>query len=445
MALSGESIALRSGDLRDHVRAVVDERPLTILALVATVAQVLGAWRVLSQPGWPPTRDSRIFEFFGWRIARGDRLYLDLWELKPPLSFEITAILAWLSGRDVWTYHLLCVGATSLAAVGSVVLVGAHVLDRTDDAVAAVTAGLSMYFVIAFHLRSGYGFKTKYFVVLAALGAVWLVVHDRPFAGGVAAAAAVGLCQLAAVVPVLVPGLAARRGSGRAVAWVVAGGLVAAGVILAPIVYWGAARAMIAQVVTVPLTSVSSGDPPTHVVRLFSHLSASDVPFLAGLVGLAWIGLGRDRAGAWWAAVGGAWFLAMVVWVDFDLSPDLFVALAFVGIGLGLLVAAVDVRVRRVLVAWTVAALVINVAFMGWLGPFGDRVEVTDSPDLADRDAIDAPYNASETESLLWYDVKPTTCHVFVGKTEATGLERTGGNRTARTCQEWPVGNLSRG
>ena len=107
--------------------------------------------------------------------------------------------------------------------------------------------------------------------------------------------------------------------------------------------------------------------------------------------------------------------------------------------------AAVDVRVRRVLVAWTVAALVINVAFMGWLGPFGDRAEVTDSPDLADRDAIDAPYNMSERKALLWYDVDPTTCHVFVAKTEATWIDRTGGNLTAETCQEWPIEDLSGG
>jgi len=427
------------------LESVVRAHPLAILVVVATISQALGAWRVLSQPGWPPTRDSRIFEFFGWRIARVDRLYLDLWEVKPPLSFELTAALAWLSGGDVWIYHLLCVAVTGLAAVGSVVLVGAHVLDRTDDAVAAVTAGLAMYFVIAFHLRSGYGFKTKYFVVLAALGAVWLVVHDRPFVGGLAAAAAVGFWQVAAVVPVLVLGLAVQRGSKRTVAWVVAGGAVGAGLILAPIVYWGATRAMIAQVVAVPLTAVPSDGGIVNLRKFPRYLAASDVPFLAGVVGLAWIGLVRDRTRAWWAAVGGAWFLAVALFFDFDLAPDLFPALAFVGVGLSLLVAAVDGRIRRVLVAWAVFALVVNVGFMGWLPPFGSATEITDPPDLADRDAIDAPYNASERKALLWYDVEPTTCHVFVAKTEATWIERTDGNRTASTCKEWPVGNRSAG
>jgi hypothetical protein len=445
MAMFDGSVARSIQDRCDGVRSAVGEHPLAVLALIATVAQALGAWRVLSRPGWPPTRDSRIFEFFGWRIARGDRLYLDLWEVKPPLSFEMTAILAWLSGGDVRLFHLLCVLVTSLAAVGVVVLVGVHVLDRTDDAVAAVTAGLAMHFVIAFHLRSAYGFKAKYFVVLAALGAIWLVRHDRPLLAGLGAAAAVGFWQLAAVVPVLVLGLAAQRGSRRTVGRVVAGGALGAALILAPIVRWGATRAMIAQVVAVPLTSVPRGGPVRHLPKFLPFLSASDVPFLAGVVGLGWIGLRRDRAEAWWAAVGGAWFLALAVWIDFDLAPDLFPALAFVGIGLGFLVAAVDVRVRRLLVALTVAALVINVAFVGWLGPFGDRVEITDSPDLPDRDAIDAPYNTSERKALLWYDVNPTTCHVFVAKTEATWIERTGGNLTTETCQEWPVGNLSGG
>jgi len=435
----------RTHDLVEAVRSVVEDHPLAVLALVATVSQALGAWRVLARPGWPPTRDSRIFEFFGWRIARGDRLYLDLWEVKPPLSFEVTAALAWLSGGDVWIYHLLCVAVTGLAAVGSVVLVGAHVRDLTDDGVAAAAAGLAMYVVVAFHIRSGYGFKPKYFVVLAALAAVWLVRRDRPFAGGLAAAAAVGFWQVAAVVPVLVLGLAAQRGSKKAVAWVLVGGAVGAGVMLAPIVYWGATRAMLAQVVAVPLTAVPGGDVMVRFLKFPRYVSVGDVPFLAGIVGLAWVGLLRDRPRAWWAAVGGAWFLAVALLFDLDLPPDLFPSLAFVALGLGLLLAAVDVRIRRAIVAWTVFALVVNVAFVGWLPPFGGPVGITDSPDLADREAIDPPYNASERKALLWYDVEPTSCHVFVAKTEATWIERTGGNRTARTCQEWPVGNRSGG
>ncbi|MFT4890160.1 MAG: hypothetical protein ACI9YT_001073 [Halobacteriales archaeon] len=440
-----DSLAGRTHDHIATVRSIVEDHPLAVLALVATVSQALGAWRVLARPGRPPTRDSRIFEFFGWRIARGDRLYLDLWEVKPPLSFEITAALAWLSGGDVWTYHLLCVAVTGLAAVGSVVLVGAHVRDLTDDGVAAAAAGLAMYVVVAFHLRAGYGFKPKYFVALAALAAVWLVRRDRPFAGGLAAAAAVGFWQVAAVVPVLALGVAAQRGSKRTAARVLVGGAVGAGAMLAPIVYWGASRAMLAQVVAVPLTAVPGGDPIVHLRKFPRYVAVGDGPFLAGVVGVAWIGLRRDRARAWWAAVGGAWFLAVALFFDFDLAPDLFPALAFVAVALGLLLAAVDVRVRRVLVAWTVFALVVNVALMGWLPPFGGPVGITDSPDLADREAIDAPYNASERKALLWYDVEPTTCHVFVAKTEATWIERTGGNRTASTCQEWPVGNRSGG
>ncbi|MFQ3293062.1 MAG: hypothetical protein ACI9PP_001594 [Halobacteriales archaeon] len=440
------ALPARTGrEIVDVVESAVHQRPLALLALIATVAQALGALRVLSQPGWPPIRDSRIFEFFGWRIARGDRLYLDLWEVKPPLAFETTAALAWLSGGDVWIFHLLCVGVTGAAAVGTVVLVGAHVLDRTGDSLAAVTAGLGMYFVIAFHLRSGYGFKTKYFVALAALVAIWFVERDRPFAGGLAAAAAVGFWQVAAVVPVLVLGLAIQRGSKRGGALVVAGGVVGAGLILAPIVYWGATWAMIAQVVMVPLTAVSSGDGISYLQKFPRYLVASDLPFLAGVVGLGWIGLGRDRTNAWWAGVGGAWFLGIALFFDFDLAPDLFPALAFVGIGLGLVVAAVEGRLRRVLIALTVVPLVVNVVLMGWLPPFGGPVEVTDPPDLAERDAIDAPYNASERKALLWYDIEPTTCHVFVAKTEAIWIERTGGNRTASTCQEWPIGDRSKG
>lgn len=76
--------------------------------------------------------------------------------------------------------------------MGVVVLVGAHVRHYTDDGVATVTAGLAIDFVVAYHLRAGYGFKTKYFVSLAALAAFWFLAKDCPFLGGLAAASAVG-------------------------------------------------------------------------------------------------------------------------------------------------------------------------------------------------------------------------------------------------------------
>ncbi|MFB6361253.1 MAG: DolP-mannose mannosyltransferase, partial [Halobacteriales archaeon] len=197
-------------DVLDRLGQAADPRgwprwALAVLA-VAVPSQALAVWRVIGElpPGTrPPTRDSIIFEYIGWYLTRGGRLYVDIWEIKPPLPYEITGLVAWLAGGQPLVTHGLNVFLTAGAAIGVALAAGLLVDDVTGAPAAAFAAGMVLYVVPAFHWRAAFGFKVKYFVALCALLAIYLARRDRPGLAGVLAGAAVGFWQLAIVVPAL--------------------------------------------------------------------------------------------------------------------------------------------------------------------------------------------------------------------------------------------------
>lgn len=437
-----------------RVDAALAGRWRALVVALAVVAQAVGAWRVLSRPGYPRLRDSRIFEYVGWQVARGTTLYVETFEVKPPLSFETAAVLSVLAGDDQLLYHHLNVAATCLAAVVAVALVAECAYVFTGEPAAAVAAALSVYVLPEFALRSGFGFKAKYFVLAAGLLAVWLAraetdVVARATDGrlgrgasdalaGVAAAAAVGYWQLAAAVPVVVLAMAARRGR-RAVGRVVAGGAVASLVVLAPVLAAGVdgVVAMLNQTVLVSRYAVQGGGPLDRALRAPSMLHWGRGLFAVGLAGLAVAGVReRGRGGAWPLAACGAWFLAVVVAFDLDAAPDLFPTVAFVAAGVGLVAGRSRPALRGVVLAVAVAAAVVNVAFLGGFGVVVEPFDLADDPPaVAEPETVDAPYSNAEHHALLWYGIPAETCHVFYGPTQQAWVEAVDGDSLAERCR----------
>jgi hypothetical protein len=419
-----------------RVDAGLQERWRLVVVAFALLAQTLGAYRVLSRPGMPRTRDSIIFEYVGWQVARGTTLYVETFEVKPPLSFETTAVLSLLAGDDQLLYHHLNVAVTSLAAVACVLLVAELAYDVTGEPAAAVAAGLTLYLLPLFALRSGFGFKAKYFVLATGLFAVWLGQRDRHVLAGVAAAAAVGYWQLAVAFPVLVLGVATRRGR-RAIAGVVAGGAIGSFVVLAPVLLAGpdAVVAMLNQTVLVSQFAAESGGVLGRAARIPGLLWWGDALLVVGLAGLVLTGM-RGRERAWWVTVGGAWFLGVVVAFDLDAAPDLFLSLGFLAVGVAVVAAHVDPAGRGAILAIAVAAAVVNVAFMGGFGVVADPFELDDDPPrVADPDDVEAPYSSAEHRALLWHGLHAETCHVFFGSTQRAWVDAVGGSATDERCR----------
>ncbi|WP_227134927.1 DolP-mannose mannosyltransferase [Halorubellus salinus] len=427
-----------------RVDAALVGRWRVLVVVLATLAQTTSALRVLSRPGYPRLRDSKIFEYVGWQLARGTTLYVETFEVKPPLSFETTAVLSVLAGDDQLLYHHLNVAVTCVAAVVAVALVAEFTHALTGEPAAAVAAACSLYLLPQFALRAGFGFKAKYFVLATGLLALWLAHDDHGRLGrgpsdvlaGVAAAAAVGYWQLAAVVPVVVLGLAARRGR-RAVGRVVAGGAVASLVVLAPVLAAGVdgVVAMLNQTVLVSRYATQGGSALDRAVRAPNMLYWGRPLFAVGLVGLA-VAAVRDCDRAWPLAACGAWFLAVVVAFDLDAAPDLFPTLAFVAVGVGVVAGRRTPAVRGVVLALAVVAAVVNVAFLGGFGVVVEPFDLADEPPtVAEPETVDAPYSTAEHHALLWYGIPAETCHVFFGPTQQAWVAAVDGDPTADRCR----------
>lgn len=236
-----------------------------------------------------------VFQHIGWYLTRGGRLYVDAWEPKLPLSFETTALLAFLLNGDMRLFHLLNVVLMVAVTVGILVLVGRLTYHVTGNPVASVVAGLSMYLLPGFAIRPAYGFKAKYLLLFAGLLAIYLSLRDYYLASGVAAAASVGYWQLGAIFPLVVLGLALdRRGSG-ALAEVVVGGPAFTAAMLFPVaVVWHSGSELVAQAVLIPLLVANEASLGEKLFAGVVHFKWASPFVLLGTYGV-WRGTVVDR------------------------------------------------------------------------------------------------------------------------------------------------------
>lgn len=410
----------------ERSRDRLSNHPLLLLAGLATLLQAYAAYRIYAPLGpteWPVLRDSIIFEYVGWHLAEGARLYVDVWEVKPPLAFEMTGLFALLAGDDVALYHALNLLATSGAVVGCGVVAGAVVWELTEDGLGTVTGGLTVFALPAFFWRALLGFKSKYFVIVCGLLVVWLVLRERPLLAGVAGTAVLGFWQLAVVFPVV--GLAAllvdgdRAGARR----FVGGGLLAGGAILLPVVLWGALPAMLAEAVLTPLLVVEHaplGDRVRFVVRL---LGVAIPVALVGVAGYAG-SLVPGRVEREWPLVAATgWFTVVMLFLDFDAYPDLFPWFGLVAVGVGLAVGRWHGRSRRVLAVGVLGMVLLSVGTMGGFGTGRTSFASPETYDTTTELKPDLRYNETERQYVFWNRVDPPTCRLFVGRTQFRVIE----------------------
>jgi hypothetical protein len=437
-------------DSADSVAALADRfvpdtgRRTVLLALgaVALAVELLTFGRLVLGADRPPmTPDAAVFQHAGWYLTEGGALYLDVWEPKLPLSYQTTAVLSTLAGGDPLALHLLSTALTMAAAVGTVVLVGLLAHRLTDDVGASVLAGLSLFVLPGFAVRPVYGYKAKYLVLFVGLLCLWLALDDRPFAAGLAGAAAVGYWQLGAVFPLVALGLA--RHDRRAMGQVVAGGVALTVAMLAPVAASGALEAMVVQTLVVPLSLPESAPLLERVLAGGYHFRWGTPFVAAGAVGLAL--LARDhRRRAWWVLVPAAWFAAVVFFVDFETGgyTDLVPGLAFVALGLGVLVARLrDARLRRGVHVAVAAVVCLNVLAFGGLGVAFGAVDTPTAEPMADLATVggpvaESPYVGADAPTVrhyFWTQSTPETCHYRWSGMELDWLAYTDGRDACRS------------
>ncbi len=384
----------------------------------------------------PNLLDSIIFEYIGWFLANGGRLYVDIWEVKPPLVYEVTGAIALVTGDAVVPYHWLLVTVTMVTAIAGTLLIGQVVFRVTDDPTAAVVAGLSPYTFPMFVWRGAVGFKPKYFVVLLGLLTVVAALRDRPWLSGVFGAASVGFWQLAVVFPAVAAGLLYQRGSRSDLNKLALGGGLTSILVLLPVVIWGALPEMIVETVLAPLIA---GDSTAPVSRVWLAFRIVGLPTAVAVVGIYGVvrALVEDPGEYWWLAVVTIWLLLQVLFLDFDAAPDLFPLFAVLSIGVGL---AIRSESRSTLpVIALIGVMIVLSAVTVWQGgsPTGYSWLPSIHPTTVNAQASPTvPYTGNETRILFWRPLPAETCRAFYGGLESRYLTRIGQSYYSE-CGAW--------
>jgi hypothetical protein len=395
-----------------------------------------------------PHNDTVILEYVGWFVARGNTLYVDVWEIKPPAAFLPPYLVARLSGGDVYVLHLAGIVLTGLSLAVATAAAARIVGRATGAPLAGVSVGLVVLALPDLLYLPWLGYKAKALVFALGLPAVEYALRGRSLTSGVLAGLAVGVWQLGIVFPLVTTATVLTAEDRAGLRRHALGGAVAAVLVVGFLLSVGDVEGFLAAVLLAPLTlrTDAAGFDPATYARFFPS-PAGILLTLVGAAGLALAavdggrldpsrllgpGLGFDHdldlaldgpspasvAGDGVEppvrplALGGA-FVAGQLLLDFDGLWDVLAPLLFVAVGVGLLVGRLS-RPARIL-----AALAILAAVLPTFAPSEfvrhDPIELESSDGLPP--ALDA-----EREHVYWTRQPIRSCRFFGGGTQRSLL-----------------------
>lgn len=432
------------------------------LALIAATISVF-AMSIVRTALYSPTLinyDGAFYAHAGWYTTKGAIPYVTFWDVKPPLVFVWSALLALFAFDNMLLLHAYHVAITSAVAAGSVLLVGRLTTELTESSLAGFCAGAVLLAYPGFHYLSAHGFRPKYFTLFFGLAALYLHYSGRSLVSGVTAAAAAGFWQFGAVFPAVVLGLEYQRT--RTVPMRALTGMAATTlIVVTPFVFWGAIEPMFVEVVVAPFLL---SEPFALFVRLWSGFRFLGYLIPVVLVGTAGIigTLRNEFDTRWWVFVVGAWYGFQIFYLDLDGFPDLFLGVAIVGIGFGLVVADVSLPTQRGLATVMVVLLLISGVFVGGFGVVAQPLTTTEdgvtyggtsvvADTLGDvgkwlfgpvgsggeTKSVVAPSQTNlqeppDARNLYWDQQRP--CHYFIGTMGAEWIEQTNGRYVDMSC-----------
>ncbi|MFO7833218.1 MAG: DolP-mannose mannosyltransferase [Halohasta sp.] len=411
-------------------------------ALLVSVATVL----MFAENPFYLNKDSALFQHAGWSIRNGADLYVDIWDLKPPLIYFVTVVLAALSFGNMAVLHVLSVIVTVGTVVAGITLVGVLTHRLTDDGFASVVAGLTMVILTSVYSFPYAGIRPKYFVFCCGVGALLLAVDDRPFLAGAAGAAAAGFWQLGAPIALLVVGMSRQRNGWDGMWRAIGGGLTVTVLTVAPFVLQGHTIPLFVEAVLAPIYGVENY---TVVGRLLTFVVQIGYGVL--IVPFAVYGWGQaivdDYAEYWWVAAGGVIY-SFQLFLEFQGAIELVLFFVFLALGVGLLVADASTPSRRSVVAGCVVVLVVTSGYwnLAWV--------VSESPDPPLQNAVETEHDRWEVpkydslpddpdgwpsmQEIYWQQLQPDQCHYRLGLKQQYFEQETGGTLYKSTCGQWP-------
>ena len=384
-------------------------------------------------------KDSALFQHAGWWITEGATLYVDIWDLKPPLIYFVTTLLALVSFGNMAVLHLLSIVVAVATIIAGVTLLGVLTHRLTDDGFASLVGGLTMLVMTSVYAFPVAGLRPKYFAFLCGVAGLLLAVDDRPFLGGMIGAAAAGFWQLGAPIGFLVVGISLQRGGTRSAARAVGGGLTMTGITVAPFVLNGTVIPLFVETVLAPVYGVERYTLDARLVKLLVQFGPGVAVVPLGVYGWG-RGLIAEYSRYWWVAVGGVGYLFQI-FVEFQGAIELVVPFVFVSLGVGLLVSVTSVPSRRSVIAGCVVFLIITSAY--WKATSSQiKTELEaeyDQRDINNYHSLpDDPKGWPSMQTIYWEKQQPEYCHYRLGVKQQYFEQETGGSLYKTGCGQWP-------
>jgi hypothetical protein len=415
------------------------------VVLISIVFNLLGGAKVaLYNDSLPASGDAVIFQHVGWYLTEGGRLYSHIFEIKPPVAHETTALLALLTGGDPKLLHVAAIGLNIGAVIISAWGIATIVYNRTNDPVSATTAAVTL-FILPFVLEGvWYGFKSKFYVL--AFGVLTVVFSDeeRWLAVGASSALAAGYWQIGIFFPFLALWLADNSDHPQALLRTVVGGVTIAVIAVAPIVAWGGVGEMIAAVVVIPMV-IGEGTHAIAAIIPYEYGSAELVLFPAALTiaGMAGRFVTNNKelpqVHAWLLAWVG-WFGLSILAFDYESGPDLLLLTGGIAILVGLTSEFSSDWVKHGTRFMITAVVLITIITPG-VGAVGAiAFGPGDIPTDVEYSNETASAGSPTMQRVYWEQLQPTNCYYTA---ESSGDLRTWIRYTDQDEQRSPCPSLS--
>lgn len=422
------------------LHAWVEDNWWTLLVVGVTVLVAVSTVFKFADAPFYIHRDSALFQHGGWYIGQGATLYVDIWDLKPPLIYAVTTVLAFLTFGNMAALHVISVAVAVATVVGGVVFVGLVTHRLTDDGFASVAAAGSLFVLTSLYTFPYAGIRPKYFAFLCGAAALYFAIEDRHLASGTAAALGAGFWQLGGIVALLVVAMAWHRDGPAPAVRTVAAGLAVAVLTVLPFVLTGTAIPLFVEVVLAPIYGVERYTVPGRLLRIFFDLGWG--VFLLPVAVFGWVrGLRVDAERYWWVAAGGGVYL-LQMFLEFQGAIEAILLFVFLALGVGILAADIPTPSRRSLLAIFIVLLVVTSLHWheGSVTPIRDEVEARHlEHDVANYEGLPPdPPGAPSMQTIYWEKLKPELCHYRLGHKQKYFEMTTGGTIYKSKCGQWP-------
>ncbi len=389
----------------------------------------------------PPkiSQDAAVFEHAGWLMPQGARPYLNFWDPKPPLVFEIMVLLALIAQGNMLLIHFLSVLLTGGAVLGILVFTYLISIEITKNKLASVIGTLVLLTFPGFYTLAARGFHPKYMMMLLGLAGIYLQLKKRSaFLSGILAAASAFFWLPGIIFVFLTFGLSVSLAEARSPKRTIFGILLSSLIILIPIFVWGVFKPMLIEVVLVPFSVPENQTFYNRITSFLTYLGVWGLPpILFGSAGLLIPMIKRkDLRINWWILPSGAWFFIQLMFFDFDSFPDMFMTLLFCAFGMSLLLDWMLPQEKLRPAVIIVGALVlIPLIFKGsW---WGIR-EIIYKPDKIFLDSGDHLVKDYEVPprmvQIYWNKEQPDSCHYRLSDMELQWMSKTGQTGNELLC-----------